>query len=57
MITAACDALTANFTLKNVSFEIFKFHKLQQTPGESVDEYHIRLQIAANVVSRQRHRN
>ena len=53
MITAACDALTANFTLKNVSFEIFKFHKLQQTPGESVDEYHIRLQIAANVVSRQ----
>jgi hypothetical protein len=45
---AACDALTAYFTpKKNVSFEIFKFRKLQQVPGESIDEYHTRLQIAA----------
>ena len=46
---AACDALTAYFTpKKNVFFEIFKFRKLQQGPGESIDEYHTRLQIAAN---------
>ncbi len=42
---AACDALTTYFTpKKNVSFEIFK---LQHAPGESIDEYHTRLQIVA----------
>ena len=45
---AARDALTANFTpKKNVSFKIFKFRKLQQAPGEGIDEYHTRIQIAA----------
>jgi hypothetical protein len=46
---AACDALTAYFTpKKNVSFEIFKFLKLQQVPGESINEYHILQQNTAS---------
>ena len=44
----ACDALTRYFTPKeNVSFEIFKFRNPKQEFGETVDEFHIRLQIAA----------
>lgn len=30
-----------------MSFEIFKFRNLRQAPGESIDEFHTRLQLAA----------
>ena len=44
----ACDALTKYFTpKKNISFEVFKFRNLKQEFGETVDEFHTRLKIAA----------
>ena len=44
----ACQALTGYFTPKNnVSFEIFKFRYLTPESHETVDEFHIRLQIAS----------
>jgi hypothetical protein len=44
----ACEALTQYFTpRKNVSFEVFKFRNTKQEDGQTMDEFHTRLQIGA----------
>ena len=44
----SCEALTQYFTTrKNVSFEVFKFRNMTQHDGETIDEFHTRLQMGA----------
>ena len=44
----ACEALTQYFTPReNVSFEVFKFRNMTQHDGETIDEFHTRLQMGA----------
>jgi hypothetical protein len=44
----SCEALTQYFIpRKNVSFEVFKFRNMKQEDGETMDEFHTRLQIRA----------